>query len=611
MTDIGRHEGLSPLAAMAATHGIADMLVRYGLDSRSRSALRSAFRHDDDPAALVRRLEAVHAALAEADPHATVDTPALRHFLETFVALPEADFGIAWLECLDGAWHDVRKAGCADDLPLRAAQALLVYGGRHLLGGRASLSVLEVEILTALSAAGMCIADFLNCMAKQGSVATVASDQGFSGAFGQDGVVTSRLNEALAQAKDASGRDEAIVGLLRFQLHLGPGALTLGPAERDALAEAAVERIAAQLRERDLLVRTEAHGGAIILPGLMTRAQVHLAVHKVAQMLDRPLFVHGSAIHSPFAIGAVWSPDHGESADELMRCAELALHSAWREGKPVVFFDDRLLAAARREALIEKEFAGALESGQVMVYVQPQIELVGGQCIGGELLLRWTTSQGYEVPPWQIPEVAKRLGMASQLTRWLVFGACRMLAEFIKAGTRIQLSVNLMGRDLMDQELPQLVEQAIGVWRVPPASLTFELIESAVLEDAGIGAGVMRRLIDLGVRTSIDDFGVGYSSVLYLRQLPLNELKIDRVFVDTLQRSPQDREIVVTLIRLAHALGLKVVAEGVENEATLRLLREHGCDRAQGYWISRAMAPAEIPAWVESWNARQGEAAGG
>jgi EAL domain-containing protein (putative c-di-GMP-specific phosphodiesterase class I) len=318
------------------------------------------------------------------------------------------------------------------------------------------------------------------------------------------------------------------------------------------------------------------------------------------------LFIQGSAVHSPFAIGVVWSPDHGRRADDLMRCAELAVETAWREGKPIVVFDDRLLATARREALIEKEFASALENGQLSIHIQPQIELKGNRCVGGELLLRWTTSQGHEVSPWQIPDVAQRLGMAPQLTRWLVFGACRILAELIKTGTDIQLSVNLMARDMMDEELPQLVEQAIKIWRVPPAKLTFELIESAVLEDPDAGASVMNRLIDLGVRTSIDDFGIGYSSILYLRQLPLSELKIDRVFVDTMLRSPQDKEIVATLIRLAHGLGLHVVAEGVENEATLHLLREQGCERAQGYWISRAMAPADIPAWVEAWNRRQG-----
>jgi EAL domain-containing protein (putative c-di-GMP-specific phosphodiesterase class I) len=166
--------------------------------------------------------------------------------------------------------------------------------------------------------------------------------------------------------------------------------------------------------------------------------------------------------------------------------------------------------------------------------------------------------------------------------------------------------VNLMGGDLMDEELPLLVDQAIKFWRVPPEKLMFELIESAVLEDPAIGAKVMHRLIELGVSTSIDDFGIGYSSILYLRRLPLDELKIDKAFVDVMFHSDEDREIVATLIRLAHGLGLHVVAEGVENDQTMDLLQELGCDRAQGYLIARAMPAAKLPGWFETWNQRNG-----
>jgi EAL domain-containing protein (putative c-di-GMP-specific phosphodiesterase class I) len=270
----------------------------------------------------------------------------------------------------------------------------------------------------------------------------------------------------------------------------------------------------------------------------------------------------------------------------------------------VVVFNDRMLATARSEAMHEREFVQAMENGQLTAHVQPQIDLASRRCIGGELLLRWTDSQGNAVSPASIPMVAQRIGAAAQLTRWLVFGACRMLSELIKAGVDMQLSVNLMGRDLMDEELPLLVEQAIKFWRVPPSKLMFELIESALLDDPTVGARVMHCLIELGVSTSIDDFGIGYSSILYLRRLPLDELKIDKAFVDVMFHSSEDREIVSTLIRLAHGLGLHVVAEGVEDERTLDLLQEMGCDRAQGYLIARAMPASELPGWFDSWNRR-------
>jgi diguanylate cyclase (GGDEF)-like protein len=416
--------------------------------------------------------------------------------------------------------------------------------------------------------------------------------------IGAGDVLVGRL---LTVLKAAEGR---VVGLLMVRLRLQSGALTLGRDQRDALVDAAMDRIRGVVREADVIVRTELHAFAVILPELQTQAQVQLAAAKVAQVLEHPLAVHGTVMRANFLIGAVWAPTHGDAPEELIRCADIAVEAARREERPVVLFDDGMLASARHEAMIEKEFMLAMENGQLAIHVQPQVDLATRRCIGGELLLRWTDSLGNAVSPSTIPEVAQRIGAAAQLTRWLVFGACRTLSELVKAGVDMQLSVNLMARDLMDEELPLLVDQAIKFWRVPPQKLMFELIESAVLEDPGVGASVMHRLIELGVSTSIDDFGIGYSSILYLRRLPLDELKIDKAFVDVLFHSSEDKEIVATLIRLAHGLGLHVVAEGVEDERTMDLLQEMGCDRAQGYWIARAMPAAELPGWFERWNRR-------
>ncbi|HZV55738.1 MAG TPA: GGDEF domain-containing phosphodiesterase [Rhodocyclaceae bacterium] len=595
IADPGRGEMTSLLAALAAADAIADMLRFYGLDARSRSALRACFRHDDDGVARRHRSEVLAEALAESDPDGTADTQALGQFLEVFAALPEEDFAADWLERVAAAWRHLRQAGCAADLPLRAARAMVALGSRQLLGNRSSLSALEVEIVTALSAAGMCVAEYLARDAKRGMLATAIDDIADEGHGQALGI---RLTAALAH------REAPTVGLLALRLRLGSGTLTLDLAQRDALLDAAIERLRGLLRECDVLVRTELHGCAIILPNLHTPAQVQLAANKVVQALEQPLPLRGSVARAVFALGVVWSPAHGNKAEELIRCVDLAVEAALRDEKSVVLFDDQLLVTARQEALIEKEFMSALENGQLAIHIQPQVDLASGRCVGGELLMRWTTSQGFKVPPWQIPDVAQRLGAAPQLTRWLVFGACRILAELTRAGVDIGLSVNLMARDLMDPELPLLVEQAIKFWRVPPSRLTFELIESAVLGDPTVGAGVMNRLIDLGVSTSIDDFGIGYSSILYLRQLPLHELKIDRVFVDAMSRSKEDREIVDALIRLSHGLDLHVVAEGIEDEQTMNLLRDMGSDRGQGYWISKAMPAADMPAWVADWNAR-------
>ena len=574
---------------------LAVTLAHYGLDARARSALRAYSAHDAGAAAHHGRIEALEDALLETDEGSLGRLHALRQFTDLFASLPEADFAAAWLQRLADAWQALRAGGAAEDFPARAARALVAHGTAELLRERPSLSALEVEIVGALAAAAICVAEFLGRMTALRGARTVIDDVTGDGHG-------SRLPERLAAAIDAAkGRE---VGLLALRLHLGPGTLTLSRTQRDALWDAAIDRIRGLLRDCDLLVRTELHGCAAILPNLQTHAQVMLAANKVAHAFDLPLPVDGMSVKAAMALGAVWSPAHGRTAEDLIRCADLAVEAAQREERAIVYFDEQLLAIAQWEARIEKEFATALDNGQLMIHVQPQIELSTGRCIGGELLLRWIDSQGNPVPPYRIPEVAKRIGAAAQLTRWLILGACRTLADLSRAGIDVRLSANLMGRDVMDSELPLLVEQAASFWRVSPARLTLELTEGMMLEDPAVGAAVMRRLIDLGVSTSIDDFGIGYSSILYLRQLPLHELKVDCAFVTAMSHSQQDREIVGSLVQLSHALGLQVVAEGVEDEETMKLLQQMGCDRGQGYWISRAMPTADFPDWLRDWNAR-------
>ncbi len=593
--DNGRSAALEQ--TMAETDMLAAMLARYGLDARARSALKAYFRNAPKAAAHAHRVESLTSALADPDAVEIQQSSAYRLFLDLFATLPEADFSPEWLEQLAIAWSALRLAGGDANLCLRAAWALAAQGSKELLGDRSSLSALEVEILSALGAASICAADLLIELAAAHGTEIVVDDPR-DPAHGLSLSLSGRITAAL----EANGT--GIVGLLFLRLRIGPGTLVLDRGHRDALWNAVIVRTRALLRENDTLVRMEAHGCAVILPELKTHAQVVLAANKIAHALELPLPVLGTTIRAGFSLGAVWSPEHGHAADDLIRCGELAVEQALRQEKAVVLFDDRMLAVARQEAKIETELTVALEDGQLSIHVQPQIDLVSGRCIGGEVLLRWIANDGTEVAPLHLLDVARRTGAGPQLTRWLMFGVCRTLADLDRAGIDVRLSVNLMPRDVMDQELPLLVEQAINFWRVPPSRLTVELVESAMLEDPMAAAAVMRRLLDLGVTTSIDDFGIGYSSILYLRQLPLRELKIDCVFVAGVARSPQDRDIVAALIGLSHGLGLRVVAEGVEDEETFDLLGQMGCDCAQGYWISRAMPPADFPAWVEDWNRR-------
>ena len=575
---------------------VVAMLERYGLDGRARSALKAYFHHDPHAGAQARRVEALDAVLAGPETEEIRAASSYRVFLDLFAGLPEADFSPHWIEQLAIAWSALRLAGAETSWCLRAANGLAAHASRELLAGRQSLSPLEIEILSALTAAGFCLADFLIELTAVRGTELVAESQAEGG---EGRFLSGYVGAALA------GNTTTIVGLLILHLRVGPGTLALDRLQREALWNAAVTRVRTLLREGDLLVRTEAHSCAIILPNLKTHAQAVLAANKVARVLELPLPVMGTIIRASFSVGAVWSPEHGHSADDLIRCGELAVEEATRSDRSVVLFDQTMLSSARQEARLETELVLALEGGHLSIHVQPQIDLATGKCIGGEVLLRWTASDGTQVPPARMIEVARRTGTGPQLTRWLLFSVCRTLAELTRADIDFRLSVNLMARDIMDHELPLLIEQASNFWRVSASRLTVELVESAMLEDPEGAATVMFRLLNLGVTTSIDDFGIGYSSILYLRQLPLRELKVDCVFVSPMARSRQDHDIVEALISLAHGLGLRVVAEGVEDEATYALLKSMGCDRAQGYWIARAMPVDELATWVTNWNQRQ------
>jgi EAL domain-containing protein (putative c-di-GMP-specific phosphodiesterase class I) len=221
-----------------------------------------------------------------------------------------------------------------------------------------------------------------------------------------------------------------------------------------------------------------------------------------------------------------------------------------------------------------------------------------------EALLRWQHAAGETVAPQFIVEIAEEAGVSPQFSRWLVTRAARTLAEFALEGIPLRLSINLTANDLRDEELPDMIEQALTIWNVPADRLTLELTESAMISDEQHSLGILYRLRDLGCRLAVDDFGTGYSSMAYLRQLSLNELKIDQLFVRRMDESPQDREIVRSMIQLAQGLRLEVVAEGVETKGTWTLLSEYGCQRVQGYYFSKPIAVTEFVRW---WHERRGE----
>jgi EAL domain-containing protein (putative c-di-GMP-specific phosphodiesterase class I) len=254
---------------------------------------------------------------------------------------------------------------------------------------------------------------------------------------------------------------------------------------------------------------------------------------------------------------------------------------------------------------IERALRVALDENALDVHFQPQVELATNRCLSAEALIRWIRADGPPVDPALIASVCEERGMIGRLTQYVLNTSLRY-QSFWRNSRKLDIAVslNLSAVTLSDASFPDLVAQALDTWGVPGDRLTLELTESAIMQNEASAVGFMSRLKAMGCKLAIDDFGTGYSSFSYLRQFPLDELKIDQSFVRNLVADRGDAQIVRALVDLAHTFDLRALAEGVEDERTLVALRTLGCDRVQGYHFSRALAPRDLPDFVESFNAR-------
>jgi len=256
-----------------------------------------------------------------------------------------------------------------------------------------------------------------------------------------------------------------------------------------------------------------------------------------------------------------------------------------------------VVVRAEGDANFEMEVARALEAQQFQLYLQPQVELPSRRVVGAEALLRWPRADGRTVAPPAILRVVERIGLMPVLSRWVIQKAAQSLAAMAAAGCTLRVSVNVVADDLNDPELPIFIRQTCDTWRVAASRLCFEITEGGLVSSEGISVRTLEALREGGGRLALDDFGTGYSSMDYLRRLPVDELKLDKSFVERITGTDNDRAIVELMVRIAHTFGLEVVAEGVETAATEAVLVEMGCNCAQGYLYAPAMPLDEFIAW--------------
>ncbi len=406
------------------------------------------------------------------------------------------------------------------------------------------------------------------------------------------------LLELLRRELDVAQREHGIIAVLLLELRRANrlDAITGGP-HTDVIFEHARLRLERLLRDTDRYARISSEQICLVLPRLTSSTQSVLAAVKILTTLQKPYGVDNQSVLVRPHIGIATFPEQGQDSDQLLMFADIAarIASTHEEGYHIYRAEDHVETEVYRG--LDVALARAIKANEIQVHFQPQIEISTRRCLAVEALLRWSDPGGRVIPAGTLIGIAENTGQIAPLTLRVLNTALRNLAEFVRADINIGLSVNLSTRTLADPEFPAVVQQCLQTWSVKPERLTFEITEGSMIRDAEGTLKMLIRLRDLGVRLSIDDFGTGYSSLAYLQRFPLNELKIDKQFVLNMRKTRGDRQIVRSVIDLAHNFELRAVAEGVEDQETCDLLQELGCDLAQGFLFSRALPGAEFIDW--------------
>jgi diguanylate cyclase (GGDEF)-like protein len=403
-----------------------------------------------------------------------------------------------------------------------------------------------------------------------------------------------RLSSALAAAELAGGR----VGVLLMDLD-GFKEIndTLGHHHGDVLLQRVAERLTASTRPGDLVARLGGDEFALLLPDIGETDDAVTAARRTLDALEGPAHVQGVDLDVRGSVGIACFPDHGSDVDELLSGADMAMYRAKQARTGWALYDEALNQHTPERLALVSDLRRGLERDELLLDYQPKIDLTNGRLCGVEALVRWRHPERGLMAPSEFVGLAEHTGLIRPLTMWVIEEALRQTQRWRADGLDLRVAINLSVRSLT-RELPGAVAALLAEHDATGEELEFEITESMMMANPAEGLEILQQLADLGLRLAVDDFGTGYSSLAYLKRLPVSELKIDQSFVRQMDVDASDRGIVRSTIDLARHLQLSVVAEGVESAATLAELQELGCDYAQGFFISRPLAPDRIPAWA-------------
>jgi diguanylate cyclase (GGDEF)-like protein/PAS domain S-box-containing protein len=401
-----------------------------------------------------------------------------------------------------------------------------------------------------------------------------------------------RLHKSLALARLNRERVALIcLDLDRFR----PINDSLGHEIGDHLLRVTAERLRALNIDEGSLARVGGDEFNLLIDNYRNVSDVEALCEDIISALKKPFNINGHELLLGVSIGVSVFPDNGKEAQSLINQADLATHQAKRMGgNNAQFYRGDMRAATVEQLALETSLRKAIFKNEFVVYYQPKVDLASGRIVSAEALVRWQHPTMGLLPPKDFIPLAEESGLISAISEWVLERSCRQAALWRQQGDEIQVSVNLSAQQFRKGDITVIVDRVLELTDLPSHLLELELTESLIMEDLDKNIDVLHKLRERGITLSLDDFGTGYSSLNYLKRFPVDILKIDRSFVEDMHTNSDDAAITKAIVDMGHSLKMKIVAEGVEEEAQLDLLKEMGCDAIQGYFISRPVPEADF-----------------
>lgn len=410
-----------------------------------------------------------------------------------------------------------------------------------------------------------------------------------------------RFQQALAQAQ----RDKRRMAVMLLDLDRFKDVNdSLGHPMGDRLLRVMAERFRRVVRDSDSIARLGGDEFTVLLTEVETPESVAPIAERLLRYCAEPTQIGGTDVYMSASIGVAIYPDDASDIDSLLKHADTAMYQAKSAGgQGYKFYSPEMTERALKRVALEGRLRSALERNEFNLVYQPVTDLKTGRVVGMEALLRWECCEGQSIGPAEFIPVAEETGLIVAIGDWVLDEACSQMRRWHDAGLgNLRVAVNVSSRQIGRERLVEAVLHALRRSGLEPRYLELELTERVFVDNTDLVHTTLKRLSDLGVHISIDDFGTGYSSLGYLKRLPIHTIKIDRTFVSGVPDDRDDAELTTAIVAMAHGLGCRVVAEGIETEAQLKFLQQHGCNDAQGYLFARPMAAAECETWLRAHN---------